>query len=575
MKNPTHLMGWLGLLLLLAGVPELLGAETGEAHAEHAHHGVDGGKLSVLWVMPFAGMLLSIALGPLIAPHFWHAHYGKVAAGWIVLFSIPFLIAFKGDAFYEILHIVLLDYVPFIILLGALFTAAGGICLKGSLRGSPGVNTGILAIGTVLASWMGTTGAAMLLIRPILRANAWRKHQVHVVVFFIFLVANIGGSLTPLGDPPLFLGFLKGVDFFWTMKLLPVMTPVALFLLAVFFIFDTIMFKKEGEAPDDGEKVPLKLEGTANFAVIGCIIGAILFSTWLGKNKFTDASVAQNMKPKIEKAEFAMKEAKAALVNYVETNKGAVIDETNKEYQEKRVTHLDSVSAVNQLRAKKSHDETKGIHIFGVTVPFSNLVRDGLLILVALLSLRLTPMYKMVKDDHGHEVPAEGEEKTNLRAANGFTWEPILEVAKLFIAIFICMIPALKILQAGVHGNLSSVVLAVQSSTNDPVNMMYFWLTGILSSFLDNAPTYVVFFNTAGGDPTSLMGPMAQTLLAISCGAVFMGANTYIGNAPNFMVKAIAEENGVKMPSFFGYMAWSVAILVPTFIIVTLLFFRD
>ena len=353
------------------------------------------------------------------------------------------------------------------------------------------------------------------------------------------------------------------------------MTPVALFLLAVFFIFDTIMFKKEGEAPDDGEKVPLKLEGTANFAMIGCIIGAILFSTWLGKNKFTDASVAQNMKPKIEKAEFAMKEAKAALVNYVETNKEAVIDETNKEYQEKRVTHLDSVSAVNQLRAKKSHDETKGIHIFGVTVPFSNLVRDGLLILVALLSLRLTPMYKMVKDDHGHEVPAEGEEKTNLRAANGFTWEPILEVAKLFIAIFICMIPALKILQAGVHGNLSSVVLAVQSSTNDPVNMMYFWLTGTLSSFLDNAPTYVVFFNTAGGDPTSLMGPMAQTLLAISCGAVFMGANTYIGNAPNFMVKAIAEENGVKMPSFFGYMAWSVAILVPTFIIVTLLFFRD
>ena len=221
MKNPMHWMGWLGLLLLLAGVPELFGAEENV----HAPHGVDGGKLSVLWVMPFVGMLLSIALGPLVAAHFWHAHYGKVAAGWIALFSIPFLITFKGDAFYEILHIVLLDYVPFIILLAALFTAAGGICLKGSLRGSPAVNTGILAIGTVLASWMGTTGAAMLLIRPILRANAWRKHQVHVVVFFIFLVANIGGSLTPLGDPPLFLGFLKGVDFFWTMKLFPVMAP--------------------------------------------------------------------------------------------------------------------------------------------------------------------------------------------------------------------------------------------------------------------------------------------------------------------------------------------------------------
>ena len=174
---------------------------------------------------------------------------------------------------------------------GALFTAAGGICLKGSLRGSPTVNTAIF-IGTVLASWMGTTGAAMLLIRPILRANAWRKHKVHVVVFFIFLVANIGGSLTPLGDPPLFLGFLKGVDFFWTMKLLPVMTPVALFLLAVFFIFDTIMFKKEGPAPDDGEKVPLKLEGTINFAPIGYWGNSTV--PWLGKNKFTDSSVGED-----------------------------------------------------------------------------------------------------------------------------------------------------------------------------------------------------------------------------------------------------------------------------------------
>jgi|TARA_B100001971_G_scaffold44885_1_gene39823 Na+/H+ antiporter NhaD/arsenite permease-like protein len=573
MKNPMHWMGWLGLLLLLAGVPELFGAEENV----HAPHGVDGGKLSVLWVMPFVGMLLSIALGPLVAAHFWHAHYGKVAAGWIALFSIPFLITFKGDAFYEILHIVLLDYVPFIILLAALFTAAGGICLKGSLRGSPAVNTGILAIGTVLASWMGTTGAAMLLIRPILRANAWRKHQVHVVVFFIFLVANIGGSLTPLGDPPLFLGFLKGVDFFWTMKLLPVMAPLAIFLLAVFFIFDSLMFKKEGKAPDDGEKVPLKLEGGINFAMVGCIIAAILFSTWLGKNKFTDTAVAEEMAPKIEAAEFEMKEAKAALVNFVGQNENATLDNSNKEYHEKRVKHLHSVADVNHLRAQKSHDETKdkAIPIFGVSVPFSNLVRDGLLILVALLSLKLTPMYKVAKDDHGHEVPAEGEEESNVRAANGFTWEPILEVAKLFIAIFICMIPALKILQSGVDGSLSSVVLAVQSSTNDPVNMMYFWLTGALSSFLDNAPTYVVFFNTAGGDPTSLMGPMAKTLLAISCGAVFMGANTYIGNAPNFMVKAIAEENGVKMPSFFGYMAWSVAILIPTFILLTLFFFWE
>ena len=238
-----------------------------------------------------------------------------------------------------------------------------------------------------------------------------------------------------------------------------------------------------------------------------------------------------------------------------------------------RTDHLHAVAAVNGLRAKKTHDENLGVDIFGVRVPYANLVRDGLMILIGIVSLIYTPMYRTVKDDHGHVVPEENAAETNLRAANGFTWEPILEVAKLFIGIFICMIPALKILQAGVDGKLSNVVLAVQSSTNDPINTMYFWLTGILSSFLDNAPTYVVFFNTAGGDPTSLMGPMSQTLLAISCGAVFMGANTYIGNAPNFMVKAIAEENGVKMPSFFGYMAWSIPILVPVFILVSFFYF--
>ena len=520
-------------------------------------------------------MLLSIAIMPLVVPHFWHGNYGKVAAGWIAVFAIPFLATFKGPAFYEILHIVLLDFVPFIILLTALFTAAGGICLKGSLRGSPAVNTLILFIGTVLASWMGTTGAAMLLIRPILRANAWRKHQVHVVVFFIFLVANIGGSLTPLGNPPLFLGFLKGVDFFWTMKLLPVMAPVSLVLLVIFFIFDSYKFRDEGTPPDDGEKKPLRLQGAFNFVMVGCIIGAILFSKSLADGTFKDADVGKKMNPQIEKAEKEMDAAKDKLKAHVDANKGGTFDESNTEYFNLRKAHLHAVTDVNKLRADKSHNETMGYPIYHVKVPYANMVRDGLLILIALISLWYTPMYRMEKDEHGHEVPAPGEEDNNVRAANGFTWEPILEVAKLFIAIFICMIPALKILQAGVDGELKSVILAVQSSTNDPVNMMYFWLTGILSSFLDNAPTYVVFFNTAGGDPTTLMGPMAQTLLAISCGAVFMGANTYIGNAPNFMVKAIAEENGVKMPSFFGYMAWSVCILIPVFIIVGFVYFMS
>ena len=587
---PLALLCVIGLILL----PTIgfAAAAGGDGHDDHtAHHGVDGSKLPLWSVIPFVGMLLSIAIVPLINFHFWEHHYGKFSLAWIAIFSIPFIIAYKGDGWYEIVHIVLLDYVPFIILLAALFTCAGGICLKGSLRGSPVVNTILIAIGTALASWMGTTGAAMLLIRPILRANEWRKYRVHVVVFFIFLVANIGGSLTPLGDPPLFLGFLKGIDFFWTMALLPAMIPVVIILLIIFFIVDTVLFRKEGTPPDDGEKEPLRLQGVWNFALIACIIGAILWSKSLADGPFKDHSVAQKMAPQIKAAEEKMDATKAKLETYVKAheNDGTIkFDESNHEYYELRANNLHAVAKVNSLRAKKTHDENRGISIFGVTVPYFNLVRDGLLILIAFISLLYTPMYSTSSShdndhdhdhpdhehhDHEHHAPDPSLLETNVRAANGFTWGPILEVAKLFIGIFICMIPALKILQAGIDGSLSTVVLAVQTTTNDPVNAMYFWLTGVLSSFLDNAPTYVVFFNTAGGDPTSLMGPMSQTLLAISCGAVFMGANTYIGNAPNFMVKAIAEENGVRMPSFFGYMLWSVVILVPVFVIVTFVFF--
>ena len=579
------LLGVIGLILSPA-IGFAAAAAGGNGHDDHgthhghddhtAHHGVDGAKLPLWSIIPFVGLLLSIAIIPLINFHFWEHHYGKISLAWIVIFAIPFLISYRSDGWYEIVHIVLLDYVPFIILLAALFTCAGGICLKGSLRGSPAVNTVIIAIGTALASWMGTTGAAMLLIRPLLRANQWRTHRIHVVVFFIFLVANIGGSLTPLGDPPLFLGFLKGIDFFWTMALFPVMLPVVILLLVLFFIFDTIMFRKEGTPPDDGEKEALRLEGVWNFVLIAGIIGAILWSKSLAEGPLKDHSIAEKMAPQIKTSEEKMTATKAKLETYVkahENDTAIKFDTSNHEYEELRQNHLHTVAEVNRLRAQKTHDENRGISIFGVTVPYFNLVRDGLLLLIAIVSLLYTPMHKTVKDEQGHNLSEPSQLETNIRAANGFTWAPILEVAKLFIGIFICMIPALKILQAGIDGSLSTVVLAVQTTTNDPVNAMYFWLTGVLSSFLDNAPTYVVFFNTAGGDPTSLMGPMAQTLLAISCGAVFMGANTYIGNAPNFMVKAIAEENGVRMPSFFGYMIWSVGILVPVFVVVTFVYF--
>ncbi len=438
--------------------------------------------LSVVWVIPFACMLLSIALGPLLVEHFWHHNYGKVALGWGLAFLIPCTFVFGFDvAMYHTIHTMLLEYVPFIVLLLALFTVAGGIRLKGSLVGTPVVNTTILAIGTCIASIMGTTGAAMLLIRPLLRANAHRKYRVHQVVFFIFLVANIGGSLSPLGDPPLFLGFLKGVSFFWTTEHLLLKTlMVSVILLVVYFGVDTMLFNKEGK-PTVETKSDEKLgfDGQVNFLLLPCVIACVLMSGY--------------WKPGIE------------------------------------------------------------FDIYGTHVALPSVVRDVLLLCLTAVSLKLT--------------------SKECRDLNGFNWEPIAEVAKLFIGIFLSMIPAIVILGAGLDGALASVIELVSNPDGTPNNMMFFWVTGLLSGFLDNAPTYLVFFNTAGGDAQYLMTQGATTLAAISAGAVFMGAMTYIGNAPNFMVKAIASDQGVPMPSFFGYMAWSVGFLVPVFALVSILNF--
>jgi Na+/H+ antiporter NhaD/arsenite permease-like protein len=466
-----------GLALMLPGLA--LAAEA-VAHGDVPH--LDGAELGLLWVVPFAGILLSIALFPLLAPNIWHHHFGKISAFWALSFLVPFALEFGFDlALYEVLHTVLLEYIPFIVLLLALFTVAGGVRMTGSLPGTPAVNTGLLLLGTVIASWMGTTGAAMLLIRPLLKANEARRHKVHVVVFFIFLVANIGGSLTPLGDPPLFLGFLKGVDFFWpTTHLLLPMLLIAGILLVVFFALDSYFYQREparatGPA-SSGE--PIGIEGGINILLLGGVVGAVLLSgVW---------------KPGIS------------------------------------------------------------IDIYHVPVEIQNIAREVLLIGVAFLSLALT--------------------SKESRRLNAFSWFPIVEVAKLFAGIFLTIIPAIAILKAGTDGALSAVVSAVNQD-GQPLDYMYFWATGILSSFLDNAPTYLVFFNTAGGDAQHLMHDIPNTLLAISAGAVFMGANTYIGNAPNFMVKAIAEERGIQMPSFFGYMAWSGIFLIPMFLLTTLVFF--
>jgi len=443
---------------------------------------IDGRHLGLLWLIPFAGILLSIAIMPLAAPSFWHHHFGKVSAAWASLIVIPFaLIHGVPTAVYEVVHLLLLDYIPFIVLLTALFTVTGGIHIKGNLHGSPSMNTALLAIGTVLAGWMGTTGASMLLIRPVIRANDDRRHKIHVFVFFIFLVSNIGGALTPLGDPPLFLGFLKGVSFFWTTThLFSEMLVSAIVLLALFYAIDSYWYRKEGRPkPDPTPETPVRIEGGVNIILLAAIVGAVLASgTWNPGIRFT---------------------------------------------------------------------------VFHVTLELQNVLRDLVLVAICFLSLRLT--------------------SRSSRAANGFSWAPMLEVAKLFAGIFITIAPALAILRAGKDGALAPLVALVTGPDGQPNDVWYFWLTGILSSFLDNAPTYLVFFNLAGGDASVLMGALASTLAAISCGAVFMGANSYIGNAPNFMVKAVVEEAGIRMPSFFGYMAWSCGILVPLFVLLTVVFF--
>jgi len=450
---------------------------------------VELGQTLPIWsAIPFIGILLSIALFPLFAGHFWEKHFPKISLFWSLLFAIPFLFAYGHGALHEILHIYLFDYIPFIILLWGLFTIAGGILIKGSLRGTPAVNIILLLIGTLLASWIGTTGSAMVMIRPLIRANANRKYKVQTMVFFIFLVANIGGSLTPLGDPPLFLGFLHGVSFFWTFHLLPETAFTAGFLLLLYFIIDSYYYKKEGPLADEGEKQPIRIEGAFNLIFLLGVIVGVLFSGMVDLGKFT---------------------------------------------------------------------------VYGLEIHFQNEVRDAWIILMGLLSLHFT--------------------SKEIRKGNDFNWFPILEVAYLFAGIFMTIIPALAILKAGEHGALASLVQAVKTPAN------YFWVTGGLSSFLDNAPTYLTFFNSAlgglglseahvraafaAGDAAKEIPEFVKLLVPISIGAVFMGANTYIGNAPNFMVKSICEESNIQMPSFFGYIfKWSLPILIPTFLIVMFLF---
>ncbi len=443
-----------------------------------------------MWlVVPFAGLLLCIAVFPLVKPEWWEKNQPWAVAFWSILFIIPYAVLYGVPSAAEtVLECIINDYLTFIVLLFGLFCVAGNITLEGDLAGSPRVNTIMLAIGTLLSSCIGTTGASMLLVRPIIKMNAWRKRKSQIMIFFIFMISNMGGCLTPIGDPPLLMGFTRGVPFTWSLKLFPILLFNVVVLCIIFYLIDRLNYRKdiaEGCRPDLSKAgTEVKFEGGHNVIFIVMIVAAVILS-----------GVLPTL-PVFKNAE------------------GAV----------------------------------RGFKVFeDVTFTFPAMIEIAIILLAAWLSFKTT--------------------KKEIRVKNHFTWGAIKEVAILFVGIFITMQPALKILTAK----------GASLGITEPYQM--FWITGALSSFLDNTPTYLVFLTTAGtlGATTGIattVGIVSEKLLtAISCGAVFMGAVTYIGNAPNFMVKSISDENGVRMPSFFGYMLWSIGILVPVFILDTLIFF--
>jgi len=458
-----------------------------EHAADDAHGSTHAAPPAWYSILPFAALLMSIALLPLFrkTEHWWERNWNRlfVAAGLGVLTLGYYAFGFGHGVVDHATHAlsepgwpaalavlknaILVEYIPFITLLFSLYVISGGIAVEGHLVGRPQLNTGLIGIGGLLASFIGTTGAAMLLVRPLLKANARRNYVSHTVIFFIFVACNTGGCLLPIGDPPLFLGFLRGVPFTWTLSLWPMWLFVNLLLLAVYFVWDTLRYRRE-----DREEVEARPENPARFAIRGSINFLWLFGV---------------------------------------------------------------IACVAMLDPSKPVPGTS----WHAPVYF----REVMMLVLTGLSLWTT--------------------SARIRRANAFNYDAILEVAALFVGIFICMQAPVQIL------NTYGASLGIDTPTK------FYWGTGILSSFLDNAPTYVVFFETAksmGAAGPSVVGVPTAFLTAISLGAVFMGAMSYIGNGPNFMVKAIAEKNNVRMPSFFGYMLYSCAVLLPISILMNLLF---
>lgn len=449
---------------------------------------MDGSRLSILLIVPFLAMLLSLAAIPLIAPVFWKKRYYAIPLFWSIV-AVAWISIEQGAAISisSVIKILLEQYLPFFFVLFTLFTITSGIKIDGRLGGTPALNTILLLIGSVLSSVIGTTGAAIVLLRPLLSSNALRKYKVHTIIFFIFLVGNIGGSLTPIGNPPVLMGFINNIDFFWPFFFLFLPTSFSIcLLLGVYYGIESFLYIRENKTTLRRERAIVRVHGWFNVLLLCAAMSAVLLSKLSLGTAF---------------------------------------------------------------------------HFSTVMIPLAELIEIMLLAVIALLSFILT--------------------KKEIRRENRFSWHPIIEVGIVFAGIFITITPIIAMLRAGSNGPCLFLFNSLSSIDGHPKNSMYYWVSGLVSAFIDSAPAYMVFFNTASaqcGNALSsahfMMNENSATLVALTAGSSFMGALSYIGNAPNMIVRAIAEENGIIMPSFSGYMLWAFIILIPVFIIVQIIFIK-
>jgi Na+/H+ antiporter NhaD/arsenite permease-like protein len=444
---------------------------------------LEGPALGLVWGTPFLGLLITIAVAQTASPARWERHYGTLTGLWIIAAVIPLIARFGTNGLMALERLILLEYAPFALSILALYVIAGGIHIRSRMSGHPAENALLLALGTLASGVLGTPGSTLLFLPVLLKSNRWRRYKAHSVVFLIFVVCNIGGAFSPIG-PPLLIGYLKGVPFLWTVRMMLLPTAfVSAILIAGYVALDSMLLFRledpEARASHKQQHDVIRLEGAINLLLLCGAIGLQIFcGSWR-----TDAAIP----------------------------------------------------------------------LGGLTVPAPDLLRLFGLSALAAASLALTPK--------------------GIRAANEFSWLPMKEVVVVFAGIFATILPVLAILAAGVNGALGGLIRMVTGTDGQPINWAYFTASGLLSSFLDNAPTFLLFFNAAGGDPVALTGPNAATLVAISAGAAFWGGLTYVGNAPNFVVRTMSEQRGVRMPTFIAYLAWSAAILLPTFALTAWVFF--